>query len=296
MLLLALGQADFQLGAPCLPIELQRYQCVAAALHLAHEVIELTPIQQQLARASRIGIDMGGGRIQGADVRAEQEGFAVLHIDVGLGNLRFAGAHALDLPTHEGNAGLEALFDEVVEARLAIDGDGRKFVGGLHREVKSTDSAMAAPALLPENARMQVVERSALVTYTPAQMFALVNDVTRYPDFLPWCIGVKVDDVSASERIATLKIARGVLQTEFTTRNTLLQDAQIHMHLMHGPFRDLTGVWRFEGIGTRGSRVQFRVQFEFKNRLTAAAFDAAFETLCGSIVDAFAQRAQQVYG
>jgi ribosome-associated toxin RatA of RatAB toxin-antitoxin module len=155
---------------------------------------------------------------------------------------------------------------------------------------------MAARALLPENAGMQVVERSALVTYTPAQMFALVNDVARYPDFLPWCIGVRVEEVSATERIAMLKIARGVLQTEFTTRNTLLQDAEIHMRLTHGPFRDLTGLWRFEAIGARGSRVQFRVEFEFKNRLTAAAFDAVFETLCGSIVDAFAQRAQKIYG
>ena len=143
---------------------------------------------------------------------------------------------------------------------------------------------------------MQVVERSALVVYTPAQVFALVNDVARYPDFLPWCVGVKVEEVSPTERIAALKIARGVLQTEFTTRNTLLPDAQIHMQLMHGPFRDLTGLWRFEAIGDRGSRVEFRVQFEFKNRLTAAAFDAVFETLCGSIVDAFAQRAQRVYG
>src|ERR1700680_3085166 len=154
---------------------------------------------------------------------------------------------------------------------------------------------MAAPALLPENARMQVVERSALVTYTPAQMFALVNDVAHYPDFLPWCIGVKVDDVSAAERIATLKIARGLLQTEFTTRNTLLQDAQIHMQLMHGPFRDLTGLWRFEAIGTRGSRVQFRVEFQFKNRLTAAAFNGVFESMCGTIVDAFVLRAQKTY-
>ena len=143
---------------------------------------------------------------------------------------------------------------------------------------------------------MQVVERSALVVYTPAQMFALVNDVARYPDFLPWCVAVKVEEVSPTERIAALKIARGVLQTEFTTRNTLRPDAQIHMQLMHGPFRDLTGLWRFEAIGDRGSRVEFRVQFEFKNRLTAAAFDAVFETLCGSIVDAFAQRAQRVYG
>jgi ribosome-associated toxin RatA of RatAB toxin-antitoxin module len=155
---------------------------------------------------------------------------------------------------------------------------------------------MAAPALLPENAPMQIVERSALVTFTPAQMFALVNDVPRYPDFLPWCAGVRVEDVSATERIAALKVVHGVLQTEFTTRNSLKPDEQINMQLLHGPFRDLNGVWRFDAIGNRGSRVNFRVEFEFKNRLTAAAFNAVFETLCGSVVDAFVVRAQKVYG
>ena len=142
---------------------------------------------------------------------------------------------------------------------------------------------------------MQVVERSALVTYTAAQMFALVNDVARYPEFLPWCVGARVEEVSPGERIAALKVARGVLQTEFTTRNTLQQDAQIHMQLMHGPFRDLTGEWRFEPIGTRGSRVHFRIEFEFKNRLSARAFNAVFESLCGTIVDAFVQRARTIY-
>jgi ribosome-associated toxin RatA of RatAB toxin-antitoxin module len=67
------------------------------------------------------------------------------------------------------------------------------------------------------------------------------------------------------------------------------------MQLMHGPFRNLVGEWRFEPIGARGSRVQFRMEFEFKNRLTARAFNAVFESLCGSIVDAFVARAQKVY-
>jgi ribosome-associated toxin RatA of RatAB toxin-antitoxin module len=142
---------------------------------------------------------------------------------------------------------------------------------------------------------MQLVERSALVTYTAAQMFALVNDVARYPEFLPWCVGARVEDVAGGERIATLQVARGVLQTEFTTRNVLLQDAQIHMQLLHGPFRDLIGEWRFEAIGARGSRVHFRVEFEFKNRLSAAAFNSVFETLCGTIIDAFVLRAQTIY-
>jgi ribosome-associated toxin RatA of RatAB toxin-antitoxin module len=142
---------------------------------------------------------------------------------------------------------------------------------------------------------MQVVERSALVTYTAAQMFALVNDVARYPEFLPWCVGARVEHVSEGELVAALKVARGVLRTEFTTRNTLQQDAQIHMQLMHGPFRNLVGEWRFEQIGTRGSRVHFRIEFEFKNRLSASAFNAVFESLCGTIVDAFVLRAQTVY-
>jgi ribosome-associated toxin RatA of RatAB toxin-antitoxin module len=143
---------------------------------------------------------------------------------------------------------------------------------------------------------MQVVERSALVSYSAAQMFALVNDVSRYPEFLPWCVGAQVHELSATQRDATLKVARGVLQAEFTTRNELTPDARIAMRLTHGPFRELAGEWQFDSIADRGSRIRFRVEFEFKNRLTAAAFNAVFESLCGGIVEAFAKRAREVYG
>jgi ribosome-associated toxin RatA of RatAB toxin-antitoxin module len=68
------------------------------------------------------------------------------------------------------------------------------------------------------------------------------------------------------------------------------------MHLVDGPFRNLTGEWHFDAIGERGSRVRFRVEFEFKNRLIAAALSAAFEALCSTIVDAFVLRAQKIYG
>src|ERR1700679_4305806 len=113
-------------------------------------------------------------------------------------------------------------------------------------------------------------------------MYALVNDVGRYPEFLPWCAGSRGEDESDSQRLASVTVARGVLRTEFTTRNLLKKDAQILMQLVDGPFRSLTGEWRFDAIGERGSRVSFRVEFEFKNRITAAALSTAFETLCGS--------------
>jgi ribosome-associated toxin RatA of RatAB toxin-antitoxin module len=142
---------------------------------------------------------------------------------------------------------------------------------------------------------LRVVERSAIVPFTSAQMFALVNDVARYPEFLPWCAGSRVQEVNENERVASLNIVRGVLRTEFTTRNLLRPTQEIMMHLVDGPFRSLSGHWRFDAIGERGSRVTFHVEFEFKNPLTAVAFNAAFETLCGTIVDAFAVRARAIY-
>jgi ribosome-associated toxin RatA of RatAB toxin-antitoxin module len=164
-----------------------------------------------------------------------------------------------------------------------------------------------ARALLPENSvaaarprlgvpGLQVIERSAIVTFTPAQMYALVNDVARYPEFLPWCVAAKFEDVAPNERLASLSVSRGVLRTEFTTRNTLQCDAEIMMRLVEGPFRSLTGRWKFDPLGGQGARVGFRVEFEFRNALTAAAFSTVFQSLCGTLVDAFVARARQIYG
>lgn len=127
-------------------------------------------------------------------------------------------------------------------------------------------------------------------------MFALVDDVGRYPEFLPWCSGSKVEIISDTERLASVNVARGMVRTEFTTRNLVKKGAAISMVFVDGPFKQLTGEWRFDAIGERGSRIHFRVEFEFKNRLTATAFNAVFESLCGTIIDAFVARAQTIYG
>jgi ribosome-associated toxin RatA of RatAB toxin-antitoxin module len=144
---------------------------------------------------------------------------------------------------------------------------------------------------------LKVVERSAIVPFTASQMYALVNDVASYPQFLPWCTASRVlEDPGPTERVASLSIERGILRSEFTTRNRLQQDTEILMQLVEGPFRSLTGRWQFTPIGERGSRVSFRVEFEFRNPLTAAAFNSVFESLCGTIVDAFVARARKTYG
>jgi ribosome-associated toxin RatA of RatAB toxin-antitoxin module len=143
---------------------------------------------------------------------------------------------------------------------------------------------------------LKTVERSALVRHTPAQMFALVDDVPRYPEFLPWCVGARLESSSAAERRAQLKISRGAIHLEFTTRNTVKPDAEILMELVEGPFNHLTGRWNFDPIADKGSRVSFKVDFEFKSRLMAMALNPVFESVCDKIVDAFVVRAQEIYG
>src|SRR5882672_6202566 len=151
-------------------------------------------------------------------------------------------------------------MDEGKSARSRRVGKERGVCGvarlarGNHHGRRRAPCQRGSREVLRQAPRLPVVERSAMVTFTAKQMFDLVNDVGRYPEFLPWCTGARVADRSDTERVASVKVARGILRTEFTTRNTLRRDAQILMHLIDGPFRDLIGEWRFEAIGERGSR------------------------------------------
>jgi ribosome-associated toxin RatA of RatAB toxin-antitoxin module len=149
--------------------------------------------------------------------------------------------------------------------------------------------------ILAREWHLKVVERSAIVPFSAAQMFELVNDVASYPEFLPWCAAASVEQRSATERIASMSIERGVLRSTFITRNRLQPYTEILMELIDGPFRSLLGQWRFNSIGEQGARVSFRVEFEFRNPLTAIAFNAVFESMCATIVDAFAARAREIY-
>jgi ribosome-associated toxin RatA of RatAB toxin-antitoxin module len=150
---------------------------------------------------------------------------------------------------------------------------------------------------------VQVIERSAIVGYTHGQMFELVNDVACYPEFLPWCTHARVETVDSNQIIATLNIVRGILRTEFTTRNVAVGNSRLAMRLEKGPFKHLIGEWRFDPIGSQGaeqggvvgSRVSLRVEFEFGNSWTGAALSGIFESLCGTLVDAFVARARALY-
>lgn len=142
---------------------------------------------------------------------------------------------------------------------------------------------------------MPQINRSALVPFSAEQMYQLVNDVDSYPDFLPVCIGSRVINASNNEMTAAVDIAKAGISKTFTTRNTLLDNQSINMQLVDGPFRKLMGGWQFTPLSAEACKVELHLDFEFTNTLIELAFGKVFKELAGSMVQAFTQRAKQVY-
>jgi ribosome-associated toxin RatA of RatAB toxin-antitoxin module len=142
---------------------------------------------------------------------------------------------------------------------------------------------------------MREVRRSALIAQPPQRMFALINDIESYPQFLPWCTSAHVQSRTDREIIATIGVRRGVLNSKFTTRNELTADRRIGMRLVSGPFKTLDGEWTLTPVDLPqqpGCRVDLLLRFSFANRLTAMVFEPLFEETAASLVDAFVTRAR----
>jgi ribosome-associated toxin RatA of RatAB toxin-antitoxin module len=144
---------------------------------------------------------------------------------------------------------------------------------------------------------MRHFTRSALVAAPAARLYALINDVERYPEFVPWCVGARVISRAPGEVVAALDIKRSVLKTSFTTRNTLEEPHRITMQLLDGPFRSLSGRWTLTPIAdasgaSLGCRVELQMSFEFANAVSAALLESVFEQTVASLVEAFVLRAR----
>ncbi len=143
---------------------------------------------------------------------------------------------------------------------------------------------------------MRKVKRSALVPYAAREMFVLVDDVETYPEFRPWCKSAVVDSRSDAIVEATLELQKGAVSKTFTTRNLNREFESIDLTLVRGPFKHLSGGWRFKDLGDDGSKVSLDLEFEFKSRAVDLMFGSFFEETCNALVDAFSKRAAVVYG
>ena len=133
------------------------------------------------------------------------------------------------------------------------------------------------------------------VPYSPDQMFDLVADVGRYPEFLPWCVGARLRSRTQTELVADLTIGFGPFRESFTSRVELDRPNRIRVRYENGPFRYLNNQWVFIP-DPNGVLVDFWVDFEFRSRLLQKAIGVVFNEAVRRMVGAFLKRAREIYG
>jgi ribosome-associated toxin RatA of RatAB toxin-antitoxin module len=143
---------------------------------------------------------------------------------------------------------------------------------------------------------MRTVNKSALVPFTAESMYDLVNDVVRYPEFLPWCRSACVLSQTDTQMYARIELARGGFHKAFTTRNIMQPGRTISITLEEGPFRHLQGQWQFEDLDSTGSKITLNMEFEFAGKLLDMMAGPVFHEICNSLVNAFMRRAAELYG
>ena len=143
---------------------------------------------------------------------------------------------------------------------------------------------------------MSSINRSALVEYSTSQMFDLVNDIEKYPEFMQGCTSARILSESDQELVGELCLTKAGIGKCFTTRNTLHPHTHIDMTLVEGSFSSFKARWCFDALTESACKVSLSMEFEFNSSLVDFAAEKLFSYSANNLVDALVDRARQVYG
>ena len=139
---------------------------------------------------------------------------------------------------------------------------------------------------------MPTVRKSVIVPHTCAAMFALVDGVERYPEFLPWCTRAEVVNRTAELTRARLQIDFHGLKTHIETTNRKQAPESMALEFADGPFREFAGLWSFTPLGKAGCRVELALDYTFSSRVVEITLGPVFGHITESLVDHFVARAE----
>lgn len=153
---------------------------------------------------------------------------------------------------------------------------------------------------------MKHVKKSVLLWYSPHEMYELVTDIARYPEFLPWCERAEILEQRDDGATAKLSLAYAGIRHAFTTRNVHQSDQRVTMELVDGPFSKLDGLWLFKplakpggaagGAADQACKIEFELRYAFSSKALEAVVSPVFDRIANTFVDSFVQRAEAVYG
>lgn len=140
------------------------------------------------------------------------------------------------------------------------------------------------------------IHETRRLPYSAEQMYALVADVARYPEFLPWVIATRVKTHTENEMIADMLVGFKALREKFTSRVELDHPREVRVHYIDGPMRDLDNQWIFHPVTPNSCDLEFKVQFSFRNALFETLAGQYFDRAFRKMVAAFEARAHELYG
>ena len=143
---------------------------------------------------------------------------------------------------------------------------------------------------MPTHAEKQILP------YQPEQLFDLVLDVAKYPEFLPWCVAARVRSRTDKEVHADLTIGYGPFRESFTSRVTPSRPGRIDVRYEKGPFKYLNNHWLFLPQSDGQCLIDFYVDFEFRSKMLQKIMEMFFNEAVKRMVGAFEARAHQLYG
>jgi coenzyme Q-binding protein COQ10 len=144
---------------------------------------------------------------------------------------------------------------------------------------------------------MKTHNETRRLPYSAEQMFDLVADVARYPEFLPWCLGARIREQQADMLLADLMIGFKMVREKFTSRVWLNRaERRIDVEYINGPFRQLKNHWTFHEEPGGGCRIEFFLEFEFSSAMLQKLIGVLFHEAVRRMVAAFEARAKQLYG
>jgi ribosome-associated toxin RatA of RatAB toxin-antitoxin module len=142
---------------------------------------------------------------------------------------------------------------------------------------------------------MAEVSKTVLVPHSAAEMFLLVDDVNKYPEFLPWCGGVDIKQQDESTTTAAIYIDYHGLKQKFCTENTKNFPHLMSMQLKEGPFKKFSGEWKFLALNAEACKIEFKLHYEFSSVMLEKIIAPVFSHIANTFVDNFVARAEKVY-
>lgn len=143
---------------------------------------------------------------------------------------------------------------------------------------------------------MPIHSEQQVSAYTPQQLFDLVIDVEKYPEFLPWCRAARVMDRKENEFLGELVICFNHLSESYTSKVTFSSPGAIDVVMTKGPFAHLINQWRFAPHGQGGTQIDFLIDFKFRSKILEKLIGGLFAKATSKMVGAFKQRADALYG